>query len=457
MPEIVLFSSTYDREAVGLPVARLQNVYVEATGAGPTKQAFLPRPQLKSAYSVGSGPVRKLYQSDGVFGGDIFAVSGGQFYRNTTLIGSVANDHARIAASPSQVVVVCQGVARVYNGTTFVALTTFKDGTSALPAFSDVAYSAGRFIYTVDGSDRFYWSDLSDATKIDGLSFATAERAPDVLVGVEVLNEEVFLFGSASVEMWLPSGDPDQPYTPTLMRMFTKGAVTIKTVAHLDNTLFWVGNDLVVYRAADRPVRISTHGIEEKLQQSGNMADANCFVFTLAGHAFYVLHVPNVGTYAYDVSRPDAEWVEWTSYGRAAFRGLSGIRASTKCYLGDDASGAIFTLEETPEENPLPKIVPGFIPMKAGVSRCDVIHLKCVMGVGQPMTAATVDLRWSDDAGRSWTPWKTTSLGAEGQYQRRATWRMLGMMRAPGRYLEFRCSDPVQFAIEGANFNEARP
>ena len=51
-------SGAYDRSAVGLPPARLINLYVEETPDGPGPDARLPRPGLVETYEYGSGPVR---------------------------------------------------------------------------------------------------------------------------------------------------------------------------------------------------------------------------------------------------------------------------------------------------------------------------------------------------------------------------------------------------------------
>jgi hypothetical protein len=60
-------------------------------------------------------------------------------------------------------------------------------------------------------------------------------------------------------------------------------------------------------------------------------------------------------------------------------------------------------------------------------------------------------LRWSDDAGHTWSNERWTSIGRIGQYGKRAFWRRLGMtMKIRDRVYEISGTDPVKIAIMGA-------
>jgi len=62
-----------------------------------------------------------------------------------------------------------------------------------------------------------------------------------------------------------------------------------------------------------------------------------------------------------------------------------------------------------------------------------------------------VMLRWSDDAGHTWSNERWTSIGRIGQYGKRAFWRRLGMtMKIRDRVYEISGTDPVKIAIVGA-------
>lgn len=65
-----------------------------------------------------------------------------------------------------------------------------------------------------------------------------------------------------------------------------------------------------------------------------------------------------------------------------------------------------------------------------------------------------VMLRWSDDGGHTWSNEHWTSIGAIGNYGRRAVWRRLGMtLKIRDRVYEISGTDPVPIYIMGAELN----
>ena len=442
----------YQRPSYGVWSNRLVNFFVEKAVGSPTIR--LPRPGLSASYSVGAGPVRGIYQQAGVFDGDKFTVSGTGVYREASLIGAVAGSGvARFAASASQLVIVTGGVAYVYDGSTF---TTISD--TDLPEVSDVATLAGRFIYTQLDSDRFYWSAVNDATTIDGLDFATAEGSPDATVCMAVLADELFFYGSASTEIWFPTGDLDAPYQRTQGRRYTRGCAAQSSVVQMDNTLIFVGDDRVVYRSESAPRRISEHGIEESLRRCTDLGSATAFLASFDGHPFYVLNIPGEGSYTYDVST--GTWAEWSSYGRTTFRAQCAVIDGGVAYLGDADNGQVWVLSSEAYQDgddPITGYVSAVAPVNSGVLFHYNMGLNCTRGVGNAdQPAPVVEMRYSDDGGRLWTNWISASLGGVGRYEVKAIWKRLGKVKAPGRVFEFRITDPVLKVVRNLVVNEQR-
>jgi hypothetical protein len=90
----------------------------------------------------------------------------------------------------------------------------------------------------------------------------------------------------------------------------------------------------------------------------------------------------------------------------------------------------------------------------------DTLICHCVTGVGNPVDPGSmpvVEMRYSDDLGRTFSRWRASSLGAEGVYKARPYWQRLGQMRAPGRLIEVRASDPVDVAFSHLELNPLRP
>jgi hypothetical protein len=481
---VPFFTDDFSR-SFGFPSTRLRNMITEATPLR-EERPYTPlvglreirysRPGLVSTYKPGVGPIRALFQAPPVLGGRPIAVSGGQAFDLVSglgLGGVAGADIVRVAVSRSQIVLVASGIAYLMDGATSGLFEPMTN--TILPPVLDVAYLGGRFVYALVGSDTFYWSEIDDAANIDGLSFATAEAYPDPIAALAVLADQLLIFGTSSVETWQVGVDADSPFTPVEGRGYQRGCASRDAISFLDNALFWVGENRVVYRTQDVPDRVSSSSIEDKLRQCTDIAACTGFTVTFEGHEFYVLNIPGVGSYAYDASRVGTqagaygdsfsrgEWGEWASFGRSQFRGRQALSIDGTVLVGDDTTNDVWSMRMGTYRDgadPLVRTASAFIKVEEGSPRCDNLVLHCVTGVGSavdPGSAPVAEMRFSDDQGRTFGPWRQAALGATGRYAQRTTWRRLGQMRAPGRLVEIRVSDPVNAAFSHLELNAARP
>lgn len=435
---------------LGLVPARVLNLYPEQTPGGPTAYALRGRPGLSLAYTIGEGPIRGLFQLDGVQNGSKFAVSGSAFYKDATLVDYVTGSgRVRFAASREQLVFVSGEAAWCYDGT----LNQITD--IDLPSVSDVVYLAGRFYYQQADSDQWWFSALNDATSIDGLAFETAESAPDATVGVCVVGDEAVFFGSQTVEWFSQTGDASAPLVRASGRTYDKGCSAQYSIVPMDNSVLWVSNENTVCRAGSGPEIVSSPVVNEALRRCTRIAQCSAFPALWDGKLCYVLSIPGQGVHVLDIQAN--KWLEWSSYGRDVFRGWCAVNVGGTTYVGDDTTGQVWTLDPDALDDggePIERVASVFVPLSEP-TRCDSVELVAVKGVGNPDAVdPQAELRWSDDGGRTFGPWKTASLGQEGQYGKRTIWRGCGLMRAPGRLFEVRCSDPVNVAFCALKINE---
>ena len=457
MARIGFASGASNRTAYGLPEARLVNLFSEVNQGDPIQSARLPRPGLVEYDDNGSGPVRGLFQEPGLFGGAVFQVSGTTLYKDGSSVGTITGTGmVRFAASSLELVIVSDGTAWTYDGT---ALAEIDD--TDLPDVVDVAFLAGRFVYGQSGGDRFYWSDTNDAASIDGLSFSSAEASADQIVGLLEVSGSLLIFGGKTVEFWAPTGDNDDPFQRSSASRLMRGCGSRDSIVAMDNTAFWVGEDCVVYRAESAPQRVSTHGIEAALRRTADLSLVRAFEAPVEGHKFYVLKIPGEGSFVYDVATQ--QWAEWSTYEADTFRGQCGVLVGSSALVGDDDTGQIWTL--TPgvyadDGDPITFLASAFISLDDGPERCNNIVLQGARGVGLATgqgSAPLTEMRYSDDQGKTWCDWRQASLGAVGEYSRRAVWQQLGMIREPGRLIEIRTTDPVLATMTGLLVNVKRP
>jgi hypothetical protein len=492
---IPFFSDAFSR-AFGFPDVHPVNLLSEETPIREERpyaayvglrEVQYSRPGLVTGANWGSGPLRGAFCQPGVGYGHIFAVSGNTVYLGGLNQGTIpGNDLVRFAASPSQVVAVSEGIAYCWQGpeTTFTPIAN-----GVLPKVCDVAYVAGRFAFCATDSATWWYSELSDATDETGLDFLNNNDSAAPNRAVAVLNDQLVFFTDSTVEFWSPADTTDAtdsvlPFSPNEGRGFQRGIASRDTLCFADNALFWVGDNGVVYRSSNTPTRISSSSIEDKIRQCANWTGMSAFVATFEGHELYVLTIPGIGTYAYDVSRVGTIqgaygdsynrglWSQWESWGEQTFRGrvavtldqpAAGIVGGSVTYIGDSMTNDLWLAQVgawTDANGPLVRRAYAFIKIEEGRPRMDGLVLHAVAGMGNviaPGANPLVEMRYSDDMGRRWSRWRATPMGAMGRYKTRMYWQRLGQMRAPGRLIEVRCSESVDVAFSHLELNPLRP
>jgi hypothetical protein len=450
-----------------LSAQRCRNLFAEAAPADAKSTVdLLGTPGLTAFTTVGTGPIRLLWEMAGV----LYAVSRDQLYTVTstgtaTLIGTLAGqertDYRLDAAdNGTQLAIVNSGTgaASVYNRTTNT-LSAIAD--PDFPDASSVAYIDGYLVFTRLDSGQWFTSELLDAASYNSLDFASAESHPDFLVKVLVDHREVWLFGARSVEVWTNTGAADFPFQRLSGGILERGCGAAGSVAKIDNSIFWLGDDRVFYRAAGyQPQRISHHAIEYALEHYAVVSDAEAFVHSMEGHQFYTVTFPGAGvTWCYDVA--SGLWHERESRddeGRSLGRWR--VSAYARCYdqhiVGDFQSGALYRMDLDEGMEAGNVIVREAVspPIAANGHRITMSRLEIDLETGIGRTSGQGSnpncmLQWSDDGGRSWSNEHWASMGQIGQYKRRVRWHRIGQFRE--RYFRLVIADPVKVSILGAN------
>ena len=479
---------------------RMVNLFPEAIPEGGKEPGWLNRaPGLRLLATVGVGPIRGLWH----IGTNVYIVSGTELYRmNSSMLPVYIDDVSgdgpvSMADNGTQLFIACNGPSYIYNIFTgdFARITDID-----FPGAVTVGYLDGYFVFNPPNSQQVWVTSLLDGTAVDPLDYASAEGSPDGLVSLMVDHREVWLFGTSSVEVWYNSGTADFPLQRIQGAFNEIGCVAPYSVAKLDNGLFWLGADArgqgIVYRSNGYSgKRISTHAIEWQIQSYSDISDALAYTYQQDGHAFYVLIFPSADkTWVYDVSTD--VWHE-----RAAFKDGRFLRHRSNCQVsygaltivGDYENGNVYALdlETYSDNNAIQKWLRTWRALPTGQNNLKrtahhSLQLDAQTGVGleepfivedqwllcedgldllteddeqidAPIDEITtkvepqVMLRWSDDAGHSWSNEYWRGMGKIGEYDRRVIWRRLGMTtKLRDRVYEISGTDPVKIAIMGA-------
>jgi hypothetical protein len=387
-----------------------------------------------------------------------YAVYEQGFYRvdsdgTANLLGTVAGTEAvKFANNGVQIIIVADAKSYVYstNGDTFAQITD----ANFLEA-SDVAFLDGYFIFAQKDTNQFFWSPLyddltgeSDLTAFDATDRARALASTGNITALVADYRELWIFKSdAFTEVWQGISDPNLPFAQLSNAYMARGCFNKYSVQKLDNTLFWFGDDRIVYRAEGYlPKRISHHGIERQIATLSSISDMFTVQWEEAGHKLFGLWFPTGGlTIVYDAAT--GVWHTRESNGFGFWRVNSVVACYGTLLITDSDDSRIGKLERgvfTEYGNAKPAYIVGpTMHAEGALFSIDRMEVLCETGLGgESGDEPKVTLSISPDFGRTYNTPKTRSLGKRGEYSKRCVWRQLGTYRQATPKLRF--TSPVR-------------
>ena len=338
-------------------------------------------------------------------------------------------------------------------------------------------FKDGFFIINSAGSGRFYISSLATNTGDDNITFgayegglfsplqyATAEGSPDNLVAIVKTNNEMVLVGDKSTEIWYNSGASPFPFQRMQSAFFDIGTVVKYSVVANGEDVFWLGANsqgqgCVMHANGYIPSRISTHSIEYMIGQLGRIDDAVGWTYQQEGHFFYVLTFPTGNrTFVFDTTTGlwhERGYLNSISGANDKHRGICAVNYNQLVYVGDWQNGNIYQLDlntYTDNGNLIKRI-----------RTCPHIHyemkrmfyhefeLDCIKGQGLVLGQGSdpqAMLKWSNDAGFTWSSERWESVGKMGEYKTRIHWHQLGSSR--DRVFQLVVTDPIAWILINA-------
>jgi hypothetical protein len=295
---------TYTGRSIAVDSQSTMNFYPEINDPGSkSKLSLIGTPGLRLFVTITgiNGNCRGMYAT----GGDrLFAVVGNKLVevnksgtfdvRGTlsTLYGQVVfSENVNLTTNTTQLMLV--------DGTSGYI---FELSTNSFAAIADgdylvgthVIYKDSYFIQNVSGTNKFIFSAQYDGTTWDALDYYPAEGSSDNVDAVSKINNEIWLFGSKSIEIWYTTGDSADPFARVNNAFIDIGINAKYSIGTINNTIFWLGsnsqgNNVVWMSNSYIPQRISTHSIEYLIGTFPDNSDAIGYCYQQEGHYFYVL------------------------------------------------------------------------------------------------------------------------------------------------------------------------
>lgn len=184
------------------------------------------------------------------------------------LVGAVGN--SIITTETGASLSWASGGTLVDGGTPTISQVMMPDDVGAI----DVAVISSYVIVIPVQADgfqgRFYWIEPGETT-VDPLNFATAERSPDGVYGVQVFGDQFWLPGESTTEAWYVSGgslsDPTAPVMQRLQGVVLDRGSWQNTARAIHEALILVDADGGVFvNQGGSPQRVSTPDIEEEIR-----------------------------------------------------------------------------------------------------------------------------------------------------------------------------------------------
>jgi hypothetical protein len=460
---------SYTLQSVNVDCQRCVNLFPEINALGTGKErevaSLVPTPGLRLLLTLAASPVRGVWRASN---GTLFAVGGNKLYSISsawvaTELGSLNTSEGHVSMADNGAVVFIvdgtNGYTWTISGSTFAVVTDPDFFASDLVTFQD-----GYFIFVKPDSQQFLISDINAVT-FDALDIASAEGSPDYLVAAVSANQNLYLFGAQTTEIFQNTGDADFPFARISGAVTGVGCSAPHSIAKLQGSLFWIGgddagNDIVYQMNGYQAQRISTPAIETVIRgiSSDDLADARGWTYMQAGHSFYCLNIPSHdSTWVYDASTQmwhERQYLELWSLER--HRADCHAAAYGENVVGDYETGAIYALDPntyTDNGTAIARIRTAPHISKGGRNQFhNSFQLDMETGVGLDGTTQGTDpqamLQWSDDGGHTWSNEKWSSIGKIGKKRTRVIWRRLGASR--DRVYRVRISDPVKTVLIGA-------
>jgi hypothetical protein len=436
-----------------------------AASKGESKYHYHVVPGLKSyallsgaATPSGNGGVRGLFAVSNalalaVSGTSIDAIDAfGGITRVGGILGSGPVYFARNRLVPEPQVAIASDGQRLY----YQAGSVFPITDPGLrPAIGCDFISAYILFFHADG--KFSWTAINDVTNVNSLDFAEAEGRPDGLVRGFVWNNEIWLFGETTTEVWQLTADADAPFQRAPGAFVELGCSAANSVCAVGQRLAWVASDKTVRLSVGyQGQKISHEAVDRAIQDCADVTLIEGHSLTINGYTYLRLSSPS-WTWVYNANT--SKWFEERSYGVSRRIAAHYMNFNGRHITGDYASGRLLEFDPNADDDVGSPLVARIITAPQAAYPGDVefnaLYLDTLPGTGKNVTIPeianpSIGVRVSRNGGKSWSSQRQIPTGPVGKYTTRVASHRWGTSTEDGYLWEFEWSPAVRRGILAA-------
>jgi Phage stabilisation protein len=293
------------------------------------------------------------------------------------------------------------------------------------------AYLDSYYIVAQPFSRQINISAPNDGKSWDPIDFGIKEGQPDHICSLLSDHEELWIFGTNTIEVWNDTGAAAFPLQRNPSGFIPIGCAAAASPTRLSESVAWIGGDsrgaCIAYMASGFiPTRVSTYAVEAAWKGYSRIDDAVSYSYIDQGHQFWMISFPTAGTtWAYDTV--EKLWHERGSYNGTVIgqhRALTHAFVANRHIVGDYSTGYLYVMATSIDNEvgqPIYRI--RACPYVAN-STLWTYFSEFLLDLEDGTSATSVLLDWSDDGGVTFcTP--ITAASFEG----RIMWRRLGKSR----------------------------
>jgi hypothetical protein len=380
MPKIAFIGPAYQARSISVDGQECVNLYPEINNVNSKSvQSLVGTPGYTLFTTmIGNGICRGLYVTSsgrcfGVCGNTLNELRLNNTCINRGTIGTIVGEPVTMDENGNQLLIADGRFGYVFDlinwqdastGTNHIANTLAKiptgdvtisgvTVTSEFPKATHVVFKDGYFVANNVGTGQVFVSRAYDGMTWDASLYQTAEGSPDKLLSIIHTNNELWLFGDNSTEVWYTTGQLDFPFQRISGAFTDVGTDAKYSPASNGSIVFWLGSNnqghgTIWMSSGFNPQKISTHAIEYLIGQMPRVDDAIGWCYQQEGHSFYVLTFPTGNrTFCFDLST--GLWHERGSWDNVngqmnAYSITSHALWGQSDLVGDSTSGKIYKL-----------------------------------------------------------------------------------------------------------------
>lgn len=334
---------SYQSRSRPLSSQETKNFYHAVVEAGKDQYVLHSFPGLKLEGTATGGADRGMRAMAGVgfrvVGNTLYEFNAaGTHFNKGTIPGS---NRCILSDDGFNLIIVSDSGVFQYDGT---SVTTVTD--SNIVGSTAVTYLNSQMIYT--NPPLFVVADPDIPNQASGLNAASADSAAGVLVHSYAFQQTLYNLTTTANEPWWNSGTGKPPFDRIDNQIMEVGCAAVRSVAHTDEFLYWLGDDLAIYQASGGTKRrVSTPAISNAISKFNDISDAISFTVTFENMNFYVLSFINDDqTWILNEGLGTNGWDDISSGTQGGvYQGTSLINVYDKNYVADINNGNLYTLD----------------------------------------------------------------------------------------------------------------